>query len=396
MSYFDDYARLSAAFSTLTSGSSDSVLAGESIEITRFPFSSVQTADLFASEESLPGVFGPNSAHLLATGDLAVQENLHFDYFVVRAPSTRRSSGALFLLHGLNEKSWEKYLPWAKLLALMTGKAVILFPIAFHMNRAPAEWSDPRAMMRVAAERRAAYPGEASISFVNAALSSRLQFGPQRLFSSGLQTYGDVVGLVDQIRSGTHPLFGRAPTVDFFGYSIGAFLTEILLMQNPSNLFGSSHAVLFCGGTTLGSMSPVSRYIMDGEASREVAGYYERQLKDEDARSGFLAKVVYRMQSLGTLFLSMLFNDKLKGYRDARLASVGNRLQAIALRQDRVMPAPRVTETLEIARTSARVTLLDFPFPYAHEQPFPLLDRFRKEIDEAFDLVFRRAAQTLL
>ncbi|HUX49502.1 MAG TPA: DUF6051 family protein [Spirochaetia bacterium] len=395
MPYFDDRARLSAAFSTLTSGSSGSVLSDDSIEITRFPFSSAQNSDLFAFEESLPEGFGPNSTHLLAIGDPAVQENFCFDYFVVRSASTRRSTGAIFLFHGLNEKSWDKYLPWAKLLALRTGKAVMLFPIAFHMNRAPAEWSNPRAMMRVAAERRAAYPGESSISFVNAALSSRLQFGPQRLFSSGLQTYDDVVALVDQLRSGSHPLFVRSPTVDFFGYSIGAFLTEILLMQNPGNLFGSSRAVLFCGGTTLGSMSPVSRFIMDGEASRQVAGYYGSQLQGGESLSGVLRKVVNRMQSLGTLFLSMLFNDKLKGYRDAQLASVGNRLQAIALRQDRVMPAPRVAETLEIARSSARVTLLDFPFPYTHEQPFPLLDRFRTEIDEAFELVFRRAALTL-
>ena len=62
----------------------------------------------------------------------------------------------LLLFHGLNEKDWDKYLPWAHALARATGKAVLLFPTAFHMNRAMGHWSDHRCMHRASQERRAA------------------------------------------------------------------------------------------------------------------------------------------------------------------------------------------------------------------------------------------------
>ncbi|NBB90561.1 MAG: hypothetical protein GVY23_05055, partial [Spirochaetes bacterium] len=117
----------------------------------------------------------------LQPSDRDVPENLRFRYPVFvprRAQSSAAgegarapSGGAIILLHGLNEKSWLKYLPWALELAEKTGRPVILFPIAFHMNRAPGAWSNPREMIGVSRERRKLFPGVAASSFVNAALS---------------------------------------------------------------------------------------------------------------------------------------------------------------------------------------------------------------------------------
>ena len=79
--------------------------------------------------------------------DNNIQENKSFSYTVFTPRGTKKIDKAILLLHGLNERNWDKYLTWAEYLALATGKAVILFPIAFHMNRTPGTWYNPRALM---------------------------------------------------------------------------------------------------------------------------------------------------------------------------------------------------------------------------------------------------------
>ncbi len=87
-----------------------------------------------------------------------------------------KTNGAIILLHGLNEKDWNKYLPWAYKLMKLTGKQVVLFPIAFHMNRSPAKWIDPRFLRTANKERKQIFPKVANSSFANIALSARHQF----------------------------------------------------------------------------------------------------------------------------------------------------------------------------------------------------------------------------
>jgi hypothetical protein len=78
-----------------------------------------------------------------------IPKNWSFSYPLFKRQSTPKASGVIILVHGLNEKSWDKYLPWAGKFLELTGKAVLLFPIAFHMNRVPREWSKYRLMTRV-------------------------------------------------------------------------------------------------------------------------------------------------------------------------------------------------------------------------------------------------------
>ena len=61
------------------------------------------------------------------------------------------------MLHGLNERKWDKYLAWAHYLAEETGKPVIIFPTSFHINRSLPEWLNPRLMNTRAEFRRKNY-----------------------------------------------------------------------------------------------------------------------------------------------------------------------------------------------------------------------------------------------
>jgi len=79
--------------------------------------------------------------------DPLISENNSFSYpvFIPADESTK----VILLLHGLNERSWLKYLVWAYWLAENTSSYVILFPISFHINRSPESWKDPRIMERL-------------------------------------------------------------------------------------------------------------------------------------------------------------------------------------------------------------------------------------------------------
>ncbi|MCP5061848.1 MAG: hypothetical protein GY936_05200, partial [Ignavibacteriae bacterium] len=120
-----------------------------------------------------------------------------------------------------NERLWQKYLPWALTLNKLTGKAIILFPIAFHMNRAPAAWSNPRVMNKIASGRTNQITGINYSTFANAALSTRLHHNPSRFFTSGFQTFYDITKLVSQIRNGEHKLIHDDAKIDFLVIQLG-------------------------------------------------------------------------------------------------------------------------------------------------------------------------------
>ncbi|MFA5405255.1 MAG: DUF6051 family protein, partial [Ignavibacteria bacterium] len=101
--------------------------------------------------------------------DLEIQQNNSFIYPIYKNNDGKKSESVIILLHGLNEKNWDKYHTWAKALLERTGKAVLLFPISFHINRVPPAWTHPRQMDNLSKERKELYPGIVESSFVNAA-----------------------------------------------------------------------------------------------------------------------------------------------------------------------------------------------------------------------------------
>jgi len=333
----------------------------------------------------------------LHTADSELQCNSRFRYSIFVPGDQDKSNGAILLFHGLNERQWDKYLPWAYRLAELTDKAVILFPIAFHMNRAPLEWGNPRLMMEVSTQRRKQYPAAAKSSFANAAISTRIQMVPQRFFWSGRQTYSDIKQLVTQIRNNEHPNISFDSSIDFFAYSIGAFLSEILIMTDNEGTFGQSRLFIFCGGPTLDRMYPVSRYILDSEANIALYAFFIEHLDNECRMNDRLNHYFNEDHRSGTIFRSMLSLHRNRNTREERLKQIGSRIRAIALRKDEIIPPVEVLNTLkgDFRDLPADVQLLDFPFDYTHVDPFPLQKNNIRDVDNAFDQIFQSAAEHL-
>jgi hypothetical protein len=340
----------------------------------------------------------------LQSPDRDVVENREFRYSVF-LPGDKRggdSPGARFdratlLLHGLNEKQWEKYLPWAARLAELTGRPVILFPIAFHMNRAPEAWANPREMMGVAKERKRLFPDLYAGSFANAALSHRIQFAPHRFLVSGLETYLNLLELAREIQSGAHPCFSPGSRLDLFGYSIGASLTQLLMMANREGLFSDSRAFLFCGGSVLDQANPVSRAIMDDEAHRAIVGYFRNVAADPEGSLPVPQEQLRKLDRELEIIRSMLFRGQLASMREWIMRSVGSRISALAMSQDRVFHPEGIVDSwaADDGESLIDITMADPDYGYSHEQPFPDRGRDGDAVNAFFDEVMERGARQL-
>lgn len=333
---------------------------------------------------------------MLSVPDSEVEENNRFQYSILSDSRVEKSSSAIILLHGLNERGWEKYLTWAYSLLKKTGKPVILFPNAFHMNRAPKCWSNFRLMNEISNERKNLLPGVVLSSPVNAAISTRLQFVPQRFVYSGIQTIRDIIALAGDIRDGQISGLDKGTTVDFFGYSIGAFIAQIIMMSNPLGVFNSSRCVLFCGGTTLNKMAPVNKYILDSEAANTIQDFYVHKLEqnllvDERLRSLFGSE-----SEEAFLFKAMLGHDENLPVRKRYLAKIRDRIFAMGLAKDSVIPAGSIRDALISDHPKKiRFELINPGYNYTHENPFPLLLKTENEVEQEFEQIFSKAANFL-
>lgn len=328
--------------------------------------------------------------------DIVFSENTAFTYPVF-IPSDTRSKKVILLLHGLNERSWIKYLVWAYYLSLYTDSYVILFPISFHMNRSPESWKDPRAMMKFLNERRMAYGKIDMASIANIALSNRLTEDPRRFFSSGYQTVLDIVKLLKLIKSGKHQVVPEESKVNVFAYSIGAFLAQIIFMGNPEGLFTNSKLFMFCGGSVFSNMYGTSKLIMDNLAYEKVYSYYMNDFENETRGKNQLVEFL-KSSRLGMAFRSMIDFSRLKKFRENALKELRDQTHAIALLKDIVIPPKGIMETLNnnILGNSQPVELWDFPYPYSHENPFPVFDSdMRQAVDNSFERVFSAAVAFL-
>jgi len=329
--------------------------------------------------------------------DERIEENRRFVYPVFIGHKALRSEKVIILLHGLNERDWNKYLPWARTLHLQTGQPVILFPLSFHVNRSPEGWKDPRLMAGLAKERMRRFEGLSDSTFLNAAISERIQSLPKRFYTSGLQTYYDLVALITQIKSGHHPLLGQKSQVNFFGYSIGALLTEILLMSNPKNLLNESKAFLFCGGSSIDQMKGISRFILDSEAFQTMRSYFVH-LEEYLSRDNQLKELLKKLDP-GVYFRSMIDALGMKDFRNGRMKALSRQLKILTLKKDQVIPPQAVQETFEDlgAKVNRLITVTDFPYSYSHENVFPLNGKMTHgQVDDAFDRVFAGAARHLI
>ncbi|QRK05635.1 hypothetical protein JQX13_36610 [Archangium violaceum] len=385
MNYVDTYRRLAEAFQEgRATGCMDTGLV---LHQRRFHSEEMEEPTPPPSEDAPE----PESLKGLLDRDAGVEENLDFPYRILTPPGCERSTRGVLLLHGLNERRWEKYLPWAKALVEGLGVPVILFPVAFHMDRSPALWADPRPMRQLSRERMRRIPELEASSFANAALSTRLHARPDRFLWSGLRTLRDLSRFSDSIRRGDEPLLAPGARLDFFAYSIGAFLAEILLMADDGGRFTESRLVTFCGGCLLAETAPLAREILDSAAARSLHRLFA-ELESEKQRRPELGRLLSD-NAEGRAFESMVISDRHRSEREAALRRIGPRVNAISLRGDRVMPALAVAETL--AGSGARVEILDPPYAYDHANPFPVQSTAETEVERGFEVVFERAVSWL-
>ncbi len=320
--------------------------------------------------------------------DSNIAENFTFEYPVFTPSGNPKQEEAILLLHGLNERNWNKYLPWAEFLCLNTGKPVILFPIAFHINRAPITWSTPRNLISLLNFRKEKYTGDRSISYANVALSDRISQSPERFYLSGRQTWADLTVLFEEIKTGRHSLFKEDTKIDIFAYSIGAFLSQVALMANQKGLFSDSRLFMFCGGSIFRSMFGISRSILDKPAFEKLQQYYIHIFGNETVP-------VWERDNAFNAFLQMISPERFRTEREKFFARFKERIRGIALSNDLVIPYHGVLEALGRKNAESTIQLLDFPFPYTHENPFPYTSKDSTSLNNAFTNVFSRAAEFL-
>jgi hypothetical protein len=327
----------------------------------------------------------------LTDEDLAIVENRSFNYRIFKpAGASVPATDLILLFHGLNERSWEKYYPWAEKLCVETGKPVLLFPLAFHMDRSPKIFNEKDELFDFYHDRKATEADVKDISALNAVLSSRLETQPERFFTSGYQTYTDVIALIRQIRRGEHLDFAPGAHFDIFAYSIGAFLAEILLLCDPDGLFSTAKLFTFCGGSVLETTNPLSKAIMDSRGVQAILRFFHILQRSPTQASSWqrLEQSIPAKELL--YFSSMLGLDSYRTTREKRLSAIGDRIEGIALSHDLVIPPAGVRETL-----GSRVTEEDFPYKYSHETPFPTLPAQGELVDAAFNQVFDPAVRFL-
>ena len=331
---------------------------------------------------------------LINSYDSQVAENKTFSYPVF-SPPDKNSEKVILLLHGLNERSWIKYLVWAYYLSKNTNSYVILFPISFHINRSPSAWKDPRAMINFVKERNSLLGEEGMLSFANVALSNRLTEDPMRFFKSGYQTTEDIVKLFTGIRNGTHPVIPKTGRFNIFAYSIGAFLAEIILMGNPDNLFSESKLFIFCGGSVFSNMQGSSKLIMDTHAFNKVYNYYLNDFEGTITGKSPLVDFLCSSQ-IGMAFRSMIDIARFKAFRENILKNLKGQIHSISLIKDSVIPIKGIISTLRIPKLKDTVDIWDFPYSYSHENPFPIFDSaLSKKVDYWFEKVFAEATMFL-
>ena len=322
--------------------------------------------------------------------DTQITENKSFSYPIF-SPRNKESDKVILLLHGLNERSWVKYLAWAYYLAQSTDSYVILFPISFHINRSPSSWKDPRAMVHFMKDRNSSF-GEISMSsFANIALSNRLTEDPLRFFKSGYQTTSDIVKLLSGIRNGEHEIIPKTNKFNIFAYSIGAFLAEIILMGNPGNLFSASKLFIFCGGSVFSNMQGSSKLIMDSYAFNKVYNFYLNDFEETLTGKSPLVDFLQSSQ-IGMAFRAMIDLGRLKTFRENILRNLRGQIHSISLLKDSVIPSKGVVSTLGNSDMTDIVDIWDFPYTYSHENPFPIFDSSHSnKVDYWFERVFSEA-----
>jgi hypothetical protein len=317
-----------------------------------------------------------------------IAENYRFRYPVLIPNREAYPKKAIIYLHGLNERNWLKHLPGAMLLAEKTGNPVILFPLSFHINRGMPEWTDIRKMAQPLELRRQTYSQLQEASVLNLPLSERLTERPIRFFTSGYQSARDLLKLKKQIYEGLHPVFVKGTGADIFAYSISCLMMQVLMLSDPQEFLPDSKIVFFAGGSLFSDMNGISKFIMDNVAFARIWEYYG-EIISKSCKS-VAQKSWFENNRFGRAFTRMLGYGRFDSERVKSFQPYYSNLMVVALKNDQVIPLKGIRRSFgEMFSRSANIHVVDFPYPYIHENPFPVLNRkIDHEVDYAFQSVY--------
>ena len=342
-------------------------------------------------EDDIPEFGGMKGLDTFIGYNSLAYRNLNFTYYIFQPKSENAKDEAIIMLHGLNERSWDKYLSWAYRLAEKTGKSVILFPIAFHMNRSPEAWHDSRQMSRFVEARKKSNIENENLSFANIAISERLTYAPETFFLSGYQSAKDIYYLTKSIKAGTHDLFNVNAHLDFFGYSFGAFLEEILLISNPEGFYTDSKFFFFCGGCVFSEFNGTSKYILDKRAFERIRYFYIDEMEIELRRSTLLSKLL-NDTDFGYAFRHICTLEHFDNLTTKEKERVSKNVSVLGLEKDSIVPKSALNNTFG----NHPVEYLDFDYEYFHEMPFPVSENgISQKVNDAFEKVFEIAVDKL-
>ncbi len=303
-----------------------------------------------------------NSACLLAEDQREI-ENVQFQYILFLPDGKKQFKDVLIILNGLNESEYRKFFPWAATF-VRSGIPTIIFPIAFLINRRPRRWFIPRDLEKKL-ESRKNLDGNSTCTLYNVVLSERLDRSPERFFLAGLETYRDLFDLGSSINSGhyavmhgdrtLHP-FEKDTRVHFLGYSLGGYLSLILLMgKRNESVFSQSKLIVFCSGAAINNedpnldANPISPLILDMSASRRLVGFYKNGEKFPfmDTEEAFLFKSVF----LGN-----------RDVLDPELRRLRDRIKIIGSKNDNVIPIRGMERNLGWIDEDLKLGIHEYPF----------------------------------
>jgi pimeloyl-ACP methyl ester carboxylesterase len=353
----------------------------------------------------------------LPAEDRGQDANQAFDFPVFVPARGSAAPRALVVLHGLNETYYQKLVPWAYAYTVHAGAPSLIFPMAYYLNRRPpALYVDNNVFIRDY-KRRRTLPGNAYSSPFNSTRSGRLDARPERLFGEMLQSYRDLRRIAAAARAGTLAPLPAGTRLDFLGYSLGGYLSLMLLASDPDGLFAESRVLLFASGGPVDAargrpVDPRSILILDTLASLRAVTFVRaviETLHDAPDLAAALARARERhgddapriaalLETLGADDFQAMragVGAFAAGRRDlattALLQSVAKRVTAIGSAEDTVIPLSGIEENLAGVVDPVRAITTgnhEYPFNLATVLP-PEFERFRKDSREEYQALTR-------
>jgi len=327
--------------------------------------------------------FVSNNYSCLLREDQDVVDNIQFPYMLFLPEGNKQFDEVIIILNGLNESEYRKFFPWAASFAA-SGIPTIIFPIAFLINRRPKGWFIPEEVGKKLSVRRN-LEGNSTCTSYNVILSERLHEHPERFFLAGLQTYNDMIDLVNTLYCGEYRVwredrtfspFTKGTRVHFLGYSLGGYLALILFLGVGDNpILSQGKLIIFCSGAAINShdpdlnANPISPLILDRNASERLIEFYKQ------------GKNFPHMEKVEALMFKAVFLSD-QSILGPNLERLKKRIGVIGSGNDKVIPIKGMEKNLGWVDENLKLGIHEYPFNVqSHDQP-----NLEREMSRSYDI----------